>query len=97
MLGLIADELVVEGVVRAENVPTHNPRLDAWLHERFTGAEFTTRPHARCSAPGPAGQGGRPHRSLRALGNVGLYVRCRRPPVVRRRGRRRAEEYASRI
>ncbi|MEU3657133.1 D-ribose pyranase [Streptomyces sp. NPDC032161] len=46
VLGLIADELVVEGVVRAEDVPTHNPRLDTWLHEHFADAEFTTRPHA---------------------------------------------------
>ncbi|CAM5618786.1 MULTISPECIES: D-ribose pyranase [Streptomyces] len=45
VLALIADELVVEGVVRAENVPHNNPRLDTWLHERFTDAEFTTRPH----------------------------------------------------
>ncbi|CAM5669667.1 D-ribose pyranase [Streptomyces hirsutus] len=45
VLGLIADELVVEGVVRAEDVPTRHPRLDAWLRERFSGAEFTTRPH----------------------------------------------------
>jgi simple sugar transport system permease protein/D-ribose pyranase len=46
VLGLIADELVVEGVVRADEVPTNNPRLDAWLRERFGDAEFSTRPHA---------------------------------------------------
>ncbi|MFP8945018.1 D-ribose pyranase [Streptomyces fenghuangensis] len=46
VLGLIADELVVEGVVRAEDVPSNNPQLDQWLRERFAGAEFTTRPHA---------------------------------------------------
>ncbi|UED84676.1 D-ribose pyranase [Streptomyces profundus] len=46
VLGLIADELVVEGVVRADDVPSNNPRLDAWLQQRFTDAEFTTRTHA---------------------------------------------------
>ncbi|UCM89745.1 D-ribose pyranase [Streptomyces marincola] len=46
VLGLIADELVVEGVVRADDVPSNNPRLDEWLKERFADAEFTTRTHA---------------------------------------------------
>ncbi len=46
VLGLIADELVVEGVVRADDVPSNNPRLDEWLQQRFTDAEFTTRTHA---------------------------------------------------
>ncbi|WP_313542450.1 D-ribose pyranase [Leifsonia aquatica] len=46
VLGLIADELVVEGVVRAEDVVSNNPRLDDWLGDRFAGAEFNTRSHA---------------------------------------------------
>ncbi|MBB0245621.1 D-ribose pyranase [Streptomyces alkaliphilus] len=46
VLGLLAEELVIEGVVRAEDVPTHNPRLDEWVRGTFTDAEFTTRPHA---------------------------------------------------
>ncbi|WP_062207596.1 D-ribose pyranase [Streptomyces sp. NBRC 109706] len=46
VLGLIADELVVEGVVRADDVPSNNPRLDEWLRQRFDDAEFTTRSHA---------------------------------------------------
>lgn len=46
VLGLIADELVVEGVVRAEDVTSNNPRLDEWLRGRFTDAEFTVRTHA---------------------------------------------------
>ncbi|MFX4292128.1 D-ribose pyranase [Streptomyces bohaiensis] len=46
VLGLVADELVVEGVVRAQEVPTNNPLLETWLHERFTDAAFTTRDHA---------------------------------------------------
>ncbi|NJP65667.1 D-ribose pyranase [Streptomyces spiramenti] len=46
VLGLVADELVVEGVVRAEEVPSNNPLLDSWLQERFTDAAFTTRTHA---------------------------------------------------
>ncbi|WP_308799002.1 D-ribose pyranase [Agromyces silvae] len=46
VLGLIDDELVVEGVVRADDVVSNNPRLDEWLRERFGDAEFTTRTHA---------------------------------------------------
>ncbi|TPW77188.1 D-ribose pyranase [Schumannella soli] len=46
VIGLIADEIVVEGVVRADDVPSNNPRLDEWLLERFAGAEFSTRSHA---------------------------------------------------
>ena len=46
VLGLIADELVVEGVVRADDVPSNNPRLDEWLQATFADAEFTTRSHA---------------------------------------------------
>lgn len=46
VLSLIADEIVVETVVRADDVPTNNPRLDEWLQERFIDADFSTRPHA---------------------------------------------------
>lgn len=46
VLGLIADEIVVEGVVRADDVTTNNPLLDQWLRTRFDDAEFTTRTHA---------------------------------------------------
>ena len=46
VLSLISDELVVEGVVRAEEVTTNNPRLDEWMQQTFTGAEFTSRSHA---------------------------------------------------
>lgn len=46
VLDLIAAELVVEGVVRADDVVTNNPRLDEYLLGRFDGAEFTTRSHA---------------------------------------------------
>ncbi|WP_022885749.1 D-ribose pyranase [Glaciibacter superstes] len=46
VLDLIAAELVVEGVVRADDVVTNNPRLDEYLRGRFDGAEFTTRSHA---------------------------------------------------
>ncbi|EYT51847.1 ribose pyranase [Leucobacter sp. UCD-THU] len=46
ILGLISQELVVEGVVRAEDVVSNNPRLDEWLQQTFAGAEFTTRSHA---------------------------------------------------
>lgn len=46
VLSLIADEIVVEGVVRADDVVTNNPRLDEWLQSTFDDAEFTTRTHA---------------------------------------------------
>lgn len=46
VIGLIADEIVVEAVVRAEDVPSNNPRLDDWLQARFPDAEFTARTHA---------------------------------------------------
>lgn len=46
VLSLIADELIVEGVVRAEDVPSNNPLLDTWLKNKFSDAEFTTRTHA---------------------------------------------------
>ncbi|ARJ06609.1 L-fucose mutarotase [Cnuibacter physcomitrellae] len=46
VLGLIADEIIVEGVVRADDVVSNNPRLDEWLQGTFTDAEFTTRTHA---------------------------------------------------
>jgi D-ribose pyranase len=46
VLALIAAEVVVEGVVCAEDVVTNNPRLDDYLRETFPKAEFTTRSHA---------------------------------------------------
>lgn len=46
VLALVADELVVEGVVRADDVVSNHPRLDEFLHSTFTDAEFTTRTHA---------------------------------------------------
>lgn len=46
VLELISAEIVVEGVVRADDVTTNNPRLDEWLQQRFTDADFTTRTHA---------------------------------------------------
>lgn len=46
VISLIADELVVESVVRADDVVSNNPRLDDYLHNTFADAEFTTRAHA---------------------------------------------------
>ncbi|MBL3699876.1 D-ribose pyranase [Leucobacter luti] len=46
VLELIAREIIVEGVVRAEDVVTNNPRLDEWLTAEFTDAGFSTRTHA---------------------------------------------------
>ncbi|MFD7552345.1 D-ribose pyranase [Streptomyces sp. NPDC059578] len=98
VLALIADELVVEGVVRAENVPSHHPRLDSWLHERFTGAEFTTRPHAEVL--------GRLAHEAKVVvrtgafepwGNIGLYCGVDAPRWFGGEGVVVPEEYASRI
>lgn len=46
VLSLIAAEVVVEGIVRAEDVVTNNPRLDDFLHATFPQAEFTARSHS---------------------------------------------------
>lgn len=46
VLDLVAEEIIVEGVVVAEDVTTHNEPLAGYLRERFTTAELTTRPHA---------------------------------------------------
>ena len=45
VLGLINDEVIVEGVTRAEYVLSHNPKLEDFLQTTFSGAEFTVRPH----------------------------------------------------
>lgn len=46
VLELVSNDLIVEGVVRADDVTTNNPRLDEWITDRFGDAEFTTRTHA---------------------------------------------------
>lgn len=46
VISLIADEIIVEGVVRADDVTSNNPKLDEWLLETFADAEFSTRTHA---------------------------------------------------
>ncbi|WP_229402383.1 D-ribose pyranase [Micromonospora okii] len=46
VLDLVADEIIVEGVVVAEDVTTHNRPLADWLGQRFPGVPTTTRPHA---------------------------------------------------
>lgn len=74
VIGLIADEVVVEGVVRAEDVVTNNPRLDDYLAATFAGAEFRTCTHAEIL-------GDIAHRAkvivrtgaFEPWGNVGLY------------------------
>ncbi|HEX5541801.1 MAG TPA: D-ribose pyranase [Micromonospora sp.] len=45
VLDLVADEVIVEGVVVAEDVTTHNTPLAEWLKQRFEGAPLTTRKH----------------------------------------------------
>ncbi|PSL05319.1 simple sugar transport system permease protein/D-ribose pyranase [Haloactinopolyspora alba] len=46
VLDLIAAELIVEGVVVAEDVETNNEPLAGWLRQRFADAPLSTRPHA---------------------------------------------------
>lgn len=46
ILDLINRELVVEGVVRADDVVSNHPRLEEWLQSTFVDADFTTRTHA---------------------------------------------------
>ncbi|MBB2910736.1 simple sugar transport system permease protein/D-ribose pyranase [Streptosporangium becharense] len=45
VIDLIANEIIVERVVRAGDVPEFNAPLEAWLRERFGDAEFEERPH----------------------------------------------------
>lgn len=98
VLGLIADEVVVEGVVRADNVPTHNPRLDDWLLDRFAGAEFSTRPHVEV-----LGELAREAKvvvrtgAFEPWGNIGLYCGVDAPRWFGGDGVVVPEEYASRI
>ncbi|MEW2378064.1 D-ribose pyranase [Micromonospora sp. NPDC047812] len=46
VIDLVADEIIVEGVVVAEDVTTHNKPLAEWLGKRFPGVPTTTRQHA---------------------------------------------------
>jgi D-ribose pyranase len=46
VLQVIADEMIVEGVVAAEDVPSHNAPLDAWLRRVWPDAEHSHVPHA---------------------------------------------------
>lgn len=45
VLSLVNEEVIVEGVTRAEYVLSHNPTLEDFLQETFSGAKFTVRPH----------------------------------------------------
>ncbi|MFF0448330.1 D-ribose pyranase [Streptomyces sp. NPDC004609] len=98
VLGLIADEVVVEGVVRADDVPTHNPLLDGWLRDRFAGAEFSTRPHAEV-----LGELAREAKvvvrtgAFEPWGNIGLYCGVDASRWFGGEGVVVPEEYASRI
>lgn len=47
VLSLLEAELIVEGVICAEDVVSNNPRLEEFLHSTFTGADFTTRTHSQ--------------------------------------------------
>jgi len=46
VVDLIGNDIVVEGVVYAEDIDSNNPKLGEWLKGRFDDAEFTTRSHA---------------------------------------------------
>ncbi|MFJ4772118.1 D-ribose pyranase [Streptomyces uncialis] len=98
VLALIADELVVEGVVRAENVPSHNPRLDSWLRDRFPDAGFSTRPHAAV-----LGELAREAKvivrtgAFEPWGNIGLYCGVDAPRWFGGEGVVVPEEYAGRV
>jgi simple sugar transport system permease protein/D-ribose pyranase len=46
ILELIAAEIVVEGVIFAEDVPTNNPRLDGFVRDLFSDAPVELKPHA---------------------------------------------------
>ncbi|MFE4669837.1 D-ribose pyranase [Streptomyces sp. NPDC056716] len=98
VLGLIADELVVEGVVRAEDVPSHNPRLDKWLRHRFSDAEFSTRTHAEV-----LGELAREAKvvvrtgAFEPWGNIGLYCGVDAPRWFGGEGVVVPEQYATKV
>lgn len=46
VLDTIADEMIVEAVTVAEDVPTHNAPLDAWIDGRWPTVERRTIPHS---------------------------------------------------
>lgn len=46
VLQLIAEEMIVEAVVVAEDVATHNAPLHDWLVQRWPDAKLSTVPHA---------------------------------------------------
>jgi D-ribose pyranose/furanose isomerase RbsD len=45
VLDLIADEMIVEAVVVAQDVATHNAPLHSWLGQRWPSADHSTVPH----------------------------------------------------
>jgi len=98
VIGLIADEIVVEGVVRAEDVLTNNPKLDEWLHDRFTAAEFTSRTHAQVL--GELAQQAKVIVRTGAFepwGNIGLFCGVDVPKWFRGDGVVAPEYYASQL
>jgi len=54
VLDVIADELIVEGIVVADDVTTHNAPLHRWLEQRWPDAPLTTVPHAEMLGTAPA-------------------------------------------
>lgn len=45
VLGVLADEMIVESVTVADDVASHNQPLDTWLRDRWPDVEFETIPH----------------------------------------------------
>lgn len=45
VLELLSDEIFVEGVVRAEQIPSNHPDLEQFLQATFKGAEFSVETH----------------------------------------------------
>lgn len=52
VLDLVHDEMIVEGIVFADDVVTHNAPLDEWLRRRWDDLTPVTIPHAEMLASG---------------------------------------------
>jgi simple sugar transport system permease protein/D-ribose pyranase len=65
VLRLIADELIVERIQYAEDVPTHNAPLAEWLAATWPGVETATAPHSQMLTEVP--------RNARAIVRTGAF------------------------
>lgn len=98
VLSLINEEIIVEKVTRAEFVVSHNPPLEAFLHQIFSGAEFTVRPHQEIltqmahEAKAVVRTG-----AFDPWGNIGLYCGVDVPRWFSAEGITAPDYYASRL